>query len=79
MAKLKEGDLCRFKGDNYLHLKVYKILPKGYQGRRCVLVQCLASGGCYPPNFDFAIIKTFRMVDLVKADFKVWTRVKEGV
>ncbi len=64
MAKLKEGDKCKHKGNDYLDLMMHKILPKGAHGRKCVLVECLASGGSYPPNFKFAPIKTFRMIDL---------------
>jgi len=66
MAKLKEGDRCKLKGNDYMDLKVHKVLPKGSHGRNCVLVECLASGGFTPPNFDsFNLVKTFRMVDLV--------------
>lgn len=65
MSKLKVGDRCKLRNDDYLKLKVNKILPKGSHGRRCILVECLASGGASPPNFNYAPIKTFRMVDLV--------------
>jgi hypothetical protein len=65
VTKLKEGDRCKLKGNDYIDLKVHKVLPKGAHGRKCVLVECLASGGSTPPNFDFAPIKTFRMIDLV--------------
>jgi len=65
MAKLKEGDRCKLRGNDYMDLKIHRILPKGSHGRKCVLVECLVSGGSSPPNFDFALIKTFRMVDLV--------------
>lgn len=68
MSKFKEGDRCKLKGDSYMSLKVHKVLPKGSHGRRCILVECLCSGGSYPPNFEFALIKVFRMVDLVKDD-----------
>ena len=65
MVKLKEGDRCKLKGNDYMNLMVHKILPKGSNGRKCVLVECIASGGTYPPSFEFGLIKTFRMVDLV--------------
>ena len=65
MANLTEGDRCKLKGNDYMDLKIYKILPKGSHGRNCILVDCLASGGSTPPNFNCAPIKTFRMVDLV--------------
>ena len=66
MNKLKEGDLCKLKGNDYMDLKVHKILPKGSHGRNCILVECKASGGSYPPNFEFASIRVYRMVDLRK-------------
>ena len=66
MAKLAKGDRCRLKGNNYMALEVYKILPRGSHGRNCILVECKASGGTYPPKFDFAPIKIFRMIDLIK-------------
>jgi len=65
MAKLKEGDRCKLRGNDYIDLLIHKILPKGAHGRRCILVECRANGGTYPPNFEFAQIKVFRMVDLV--------------
>ena len=64
MAKLKEGDRCKLKGNDYMDLKIHKILPKGTHDRKCIMVQCLASGGAHPPMFDLAPIKTFRMIDL---------------
>ena len=70
MSKLKEGDRCKLKGNDYMDLKIHKILPKGSHGRKCVLVECLASGGVSPPSFITHHIKTFRMVDLVGEDHK---------
>ena len=49
MIDWKEGDRCKLKGNNYMSLKVSKVLPRGSHGRKCVLVECLASGGTYPP------------------------------
>ena len=64
--KLKEGDKCNLKGNDYMKLRIKKILPKGSHGRKCVLVECLASSGTYPDeNTKFALIKTFRMIDLI--------------
>lgn len=67
MFKLKNGDFCKLKGNDYMDLKIHKVLPKGSHGRSCVLVECLASGGCYPPNWEFAQIRVYRMIDLIKA------------
>ena len=65
MSKLKEGDKCDLKDNNYMKLMIKKILPKGSHGRKCVLAECLASTGTYPDdNTKFALIKTFRLVDL---------------
>lgn len=69
MSKLEVGDLCKLKGNDYMFLKVHKILPKGSYGRKCVLVECLCSGGSTPPNFNFALIKVFRMADLKPEQF----------
>ena len=68
VAKLKEGDRCKLWNDDYLDLKINKILPKGSHGRRCILVECLASGGCTPPDFEYAQTKIFRMVDLISLE-----------
>lgn len=65
MARLQIGDRCKLKGNDYMELKINKILPRGSHGRKCILVECLASGGSHPPSFDFALKKTFRMVDLI--------------
>ena len=65
MVKLKEGDNCRLKDDNYLWCKVKRILPRGTYGRKCILVECICS-----PDKDpvFGMIKVFRAVDLRKVD-----------
>lgn len=64
--KIQINDICTLKTNDYVTLKVVNILPKGSHGRRCVLVECLASGGSTPPNFRGAGIWTVRMIDLVK-------------
>jgi len=61
VAKLKEGDRCKLWNDDYLDLKINKILPKGSHGRRCILVECLASGGC-----------TLRILNMHKQRFLEW-------
>ena len=67
-TKLVRGDRCKLKGNDYMHLKIHEILPKGSHGRLCILVKCLAVGGGTPIDFNFALIKTFRYVDLVRDD-----------
>ena len=56
---MKIGDLYKLRGNDYMTLKVHRMLPNG-------LVECLANGGSTPVSFDFAIIKTFKKKDLVK-------------
>lgn len=60
---ISAGDIVTVKGCTYGYFKVHEILPKGSHGRKCVLVRVLHSTDM---NFDFALIKTFRMIDLRK-------------
>lgn len=61
MQKLKEGDVCKLKDNDYMWCKIRKILPKGSHGKRYLLAECLTSS---TNNFDFALVKTFRLSSL---------------
>ena len=61
--KIDVGDIVTVKGRDYGYYKVHKILPKGSHGRKCVLVEVLHSQNM---DFSFALIHTFRMIDLKK-------------
>lgn len=63
MAKIIAGDIVTVKDHTYGHYKVRKILPKGSHGRRCILVEVIHSTDL---NFDFGLIRTYRMIDLRK-------------
>lgn len=66
-SKLSVGDICKLKGNDYITLKINKILPKGSHGRGCILAECLVSAGSYPVNFDgMCLIQTYRLIDLKK-------------
>ncbi len=70
MSRIKEGDLCKLRKDKYLILKVKRILPKGSHDRKCELVECWAEPDRGQDNMSFALMKTFRMVDLVAIERK---------
>lgn len=53
-AKLKEGDECRLRGNDFMWCRVIRLLPKG-------LVECECSSS---RDFSFGLIKTFKARDL---------------
>jgi len=48
---------------DYGYFEVKTILPKGSHGRKCQLVEVIH---CTDRDFNFGLVKTFRMVDLRK-------------
>ena len=60
--QLPVGREVRLRGNDYMRCRVKNILPVGSHGRRCVLVECECSND---GDWRFALVKTFRMVDLV--------------
>lgn len=64
MNKPVVGEICKLKGNDYMTLKINKIIPAKDTPKNCILVECLCSGGSYPVSFDFALVKTFKAVDL---------------
>lgn len=60
------GEICKLKGNNYMTLKINKIILAKDTPKNCILVECLCSGGSFPVNFNFALIKTFKASDLVR-------------
>ena len=58
------GEICKLKNNDYMTLKIKKIILAKENPKNCILIECLCSGGSYPLNFDFALIKTFRASDL---------------
>lgn len=60
--QLQPGTEVRVNGNDYMRVRVRRILPHGSHGKKCVLVECecTSEGG----DWSFGLVKTFRMVDL---------------
>lgn len=65
MSKLnrnfKSGDPVTVKGFTYGSLRFHEYLPKGHAGEQCALVNVLHASTA---NFDFALVKTVRLIDV---------------
>jgi len=62
MREAKKGDIAQLRGNDYMWLKVEDV----YKEKGVTYAKCLAVSESAYPKFDFGLMKTFRVSDLVR-------------
>ena len=67
LSEYKDDMIVSVKGNSYGTFKTYQLLPKTKGAR---LVKVLHSSSVYEEEWKFALIKTFRLIDIKKVEIE---------